>query len=177
MPLTRNLLIERDDFAEVPPKKWKRLSPGEAVRLRGAYVIRCEEVIKDGQGEVIEIRASLDPETRGANPTGYKPKGVIHWVSADQSVPCEVRVYDRLFTEPNPEADKERDFHQCINPESLVVCADARVEIGLKDVAVESRFQFERQGYFCVDPDSDEHRLVFNRTVGLRDSWAKLKGK
>jgi glutaminyl-tRNA synthetase len=172
VPFTRNLLIEREDFAEVPPKKWKRLSPGEAVRLRGAYVIRCDEVIKDASGEVVEIRATFDPQTKGANPTDYKPKGVIHWVSAENSVPCEVRAYDRLFTEPNPDGDKERDFHEFINPESLVVYADARAEIGLKHAAVESRFQFERQGYFCVDPDTTE-----NRMVGLRDSWAKIQNK
>ncbi len=177
VPFTRNLLIEREDFAEVPPKKWKRLSPGEAVRLRGAYVIRCDEVIKDASGEVVEIRATFDPQTKGANPTDYKPKGVIHWVSAENSVPCEVRAYDRLFTEPNPDGDKERDFHEFINPESLVVYADARAEIGLKHAAVESRFQFERQGYFCVDPDTTENRMVFNRTVGLRDSWAKIQNK
>lgn len=177
VPFTRQLLIEREDFAEEPPKKWKRLSPGEAVRLRGAYVIRCEEVIKNDAGEVVEIRASFDAATKGANPTDYKPKGVIHWVSADHSVPCEVRAYDRLFTEANPDADKERDFHEFINPESLVVFAQARAEIGLKGAAAESRFQFERQGYFCVDPDSTDERMVLNRTVGLRDSWAKLQRK
>ncbi|TCK09412.1 glutamine--tRNA ligase/YqeY domain fusion protein [Marinobacterium mangrovicola] len=177
VPFTRNLLIEREDFAEVPPRKWKRLSPGEAVRLRGAYVIRCEEVIKDESGEVVEIKATFDPDTKGANPTDYKPKGVIHWVSAENSVACEVRSYDRLFTEPNPDGDKERDFHDFINPESLVVYPHARAEIGLKTSAVESRFQFERQGYFCVDPDSSETTLVFNRTVGLRDSWAKMQSK
>ncbi|WP_027853684.1 glutamine--tRNA ligase/YqeY domain fusion protein [Marinobacterium litorale] len=177
VPFTRNLLIDREDFAEVPPRKWKRLSPGEAVRLRGAYVIRCDEVIKDASGEVVEIKASYDPDTKGANPIDYKPKGVIHWVSADNSQPCEVRVYDRLFTEPNPDGDKERDFHDFINPESLVVYPDARAEIGLKNASIESRYQFERQGYFCVDPDTTEARMVFNRTVGLRDSWAKIKGQ
>lgn len=177
VPFTRNLLIEREDFAEVPPRKWKRLSPGEAVRLRGAYVIRCEDVIKDENGEVVEIKATFDPDTKGANPTDYKPKGVIHWVSAENSIACEVRAYDRLFTEPNPDGDKERDFHDFINPDSLVVYSQARAEIGLKTAAVESRFQFERQGYFCVDPDSSESLKVFNRTVGLRDSWAKIQNK
>ncbi|GGB90650.1 glutamine--tRNA ligase [Marinobacterium zhoushanense] len=177
VPFTRNLLIEREDFAEVPPKKWKRLAPGEAVRLRGAYVIRCEEVVLDETGEVVELKASFDPQTHGANPTDYKPNGVIHWVSADNAVPCEVRAYERLFTEPNPDGDKERDFHEFINPESLVVYPRAHAEIGLKHAAVESRYQFERQGYFCVDPDTTENRMVFNRTVGLRDSWAKIQGK
>ncbi|MBR9885069.1 MAG: glutamine--tRNA ligase/YqeY domain fusion protein [Oceanospirillales bacterium] len=177
VPFTRNLLIEREDFAQEPPKKWKRLAPGQAVRLRGAYVVRCEEVIRDANGEVVELKASFDPETKGANPTDYKPNGVIHWVSADNSVPCEVRAYDRLFTEANPDGDKERDFHEFINPESLVVYPRAHVEIGLKHAAVESRYQFERQGYFCVDPDTTESRVVFNRTVGLRDSWAKIQAK
>ncbi len=177
VPFTRNLLIEREDFAEVPPKKWKRLAPGEAVRLRGGYVVRCEEVIRDAQGEIVELQASFDPATKGANPTDYKPNGVIHWVSAEQSVACEVRAYDRLFTEANPDGDKERDFHQFINPESLTLFPHARAEIGLKHAAVESRYQFERQGYFCVDPDSTEEQLVFNKTVGLRDSWAKIQSK
>ena len=177
VPFTRSLLIEREDFAEVPPKKWKRLAPGEAVRLRGGYVVRCEEVIRDAQGEIVELQASFDPATKGANPTDYKPNGVIHWVSAEQSVACEVRAYDRLFTEANPDGDKERDFHQFINPESLTLFPHARAEIGLKHAAVESRYQFERQGYFCVDPDSTEEQLVFNKTVGLRDSWAKIQSK
>jgi len=177
VPFTRNLLIEREDFAEVPPKKWKRLAPGEAVRLRGAYVVRCEEVIRDEAGAVVELKASFDPQTKGANPTDYKPNGVIHWVSADNSVPCEVRGYDRLFTEPNPDGDKARDFHEFINPESLVIYPNAHAEIGLKHAAVESRYQFERQGYFCVDPDTTENHMVFNRTVGLRDSWAKIQAK
>lgn len=177
VPFTRNLLIEREDFAEEKPRKWKRMSPGDAVRLRGAYVVRCDEVIKNDQGEVVELVCSYDADTKGQNPTDYKPNGVIHWVSADNSVPCEVRLYDRLFTEPNPDGDKERDFHSFINPESLKVMPNARVEIGLKHAVAESRYQFERTGYFCVDPDSTEEQLVFNRTVTLRDSWAKIKGK
>jgi len=177
VPFTRNLLIEREDFAEEKPRKWKRMSPGDAVRLRGAYVVRCDEVIKNEQGDVVELVCSYDPETKGQNPTDYKPNGVIHWVSADNSVPCEVRLYDRLFTEANPDADKERDFHEFLNPESLKVMPNARVEVGLKHAVAESRYQFERTGYFCVDSDSNESRLVFNRTVTLRDSWAKIQGK
>lgn len=173
VPFTRNLLIEQDDFAEVPPRKWKRLTQGVAVRLRGAYVITCDEVIKDAEGNVIELKCSYDPATKGANPEGYKAKGVVHWVSADNSAPCEVREYDRLFTEENPDGDKERDFHEFINPESLVVVTGSRCEIGLADAAVESRYQFERTGYFCLDSDSTPETLVFNRTVGLRDSWGK----
>jgi len=173
VPFSRNLLIEQEDFAEVPPRKWKRLTQGVAVRLRGSYVITCDEVIKDDQGNVIELKCSYDPATKGANPEGYKPKGVIHWISADNSVACEVREYDRLFNVANPDDDKERDFREFINPESLVVVSDSRCEIGLAEAAVESRYQFERTGYFCVDSDSSADKLVFNRTVGLRDSWTK----
>ncbi|MBY4675089.1 glutamine--tRNA ligase/YqeY domain fusion protein [Marinobacterium arenosum] len=173
VPFTRNLLIEQEDFAEVPPRKWKRLTQGVAVRLRGSYVITCDEVIKDAEGNVVELKCSYDPATKGANPEGYKPKGVIHWVSADNSLPCEVRLYDRLFTEENPDGDKERDFLELLNPESLVVLSGARAEIGLKDAAVESRYQFERTGYFNIDKSSTADKVVFNRTVGLRDSWGK----
>ena len=173
VPLTKNLLIEREDFAMEAPKKWKRLAPGFAVRLRGSYCITCEEVITNDAGEVVELRCSYDPATKGENPTDYKPKGVIHWVSADNSIPCEVRQYDRLFTEANPEADKERSFTEFLNPESLQSFPNARVEVGMANAAVESNYQFERQGYFCVDQDSTEERMVFNRTVSLRDSWAK----
>ncbi|MFC6673472.1 glutamine--tRNA ligase/YqeY domain fusion protein [Marinobacterium aestuariivivens] len=177
VPFSRNLLIEQEDFEEEKPRKWKRLAPGDAVRLRGSYVITCNEVIKDESGNVVELICSYDAATRGENPEGYKPNGVIHWVSADHSVPCEVRLYDRLFTEANPDGDKERDFHDFINSESLEVLTDSRVEIGLKHAVAESHYQFERLGYFSVDRDSDENRLVFNRTVTLRDSWAKIQGK
>jgi glutaminyl-tRNA synthetase len=173
----RNLLIEQEDFAEEKPRKWKRLAPGDSVRLRGAYVITCNEVIKDAQGNIVELICSFDPATRGENPVGYKANGVIHWVNADHSVPCEVRLYDRLFTEANPEADKTLDFHEQLNPQSLEVLTDSRVEIGLKHAVAEAHYQFERLGYFCVDKDSDESRLVFNRTVTLRDSWVKIQGK
>ncbi len=171
VPFSANLLIEEEDFAEEPPRKWKRLAPGEAVRLRGAYVITCNEVIKDAEGNVVELKCSYDPDTKGSNPEGYKPNGVIHWVCAQHSVPCEVREYDRLFTVENPAGDKERDFLECINPDSLVVLNNSRCEIGLQGAAVESRFQFERTGYFAVDADSTAEKLVFNRTVTLRDSW------
>ncbi len=176
-PLTRELYIEQEDFAEEPPKKWKRLAPGQHVRLRGTYVIKCEEVIKDASGQVVELRCSYDPASAGVN-TEYKVNGVVHWVSASHSVPAEVRLYDRLFTEADPEGDKDKSFLDCINPESLVVMSDARAELSLADASPETRFQFERQGYFVVDRrDSRPDRLVFNRTVGLRDSWAKQQGK
>ncbi len=171
----RNLLIEQEDFEEVAPRKWKRLAAGEAVRLRGAYVIRCEEVIKNDAGEIIELKCTYDPATKGVNPEGYKANGVIHWVNADNSVPCEVRLYDRLFTEANPEGDKSRSFLDFINPESLVVLTGCRAEPGLVDVKPEQNFQFERMGYFCVDQNSTPENLIFNRTVTLRDSWAKIQ--
>ncbi|MGI1671303.1 MAG: glutamine--tRNA ligase/YqeY domain fusion protein [Neptuniibacter sp.] len=173
VPFTKNILIEQDDFAEVPPRKWKRLTQGVAVRLRGSYVITCDEVIKDDAGNVVELKCSYDPATNGANPEGYKAKGVVHWVSADNSVPCEVREYDRLFTEANPDGDKERDFLEFINPESLVVQTESRCEVGLAEADVQSGYQFERTGYFCIDSDSSAEKLVFNRTVTLRDSWGK----
>jgi glutaminyl-tRNA synthetase len=173
VPFTKNILIEQDDFAEVPPRKWKRLTQGVAVRLRGSYVITCDEVIKDEVGNVVELKCSYDPATNGANPEGYKAKGVVHWVSADNSVPCEVREYDRLFTEANPDGDKERDFLEFINPDSLVVQTESRCEVGLAEAEVQSGYQFERTGYFCIDSDSSAEKLVFNRTVTLRDSWGK----
>ncbi|TVQ68468.1 MAG: glutamine--tRNA ligase/YqeY domain fusion protein [Oceanospirillales bacterium] len=171
----RNLLIEQEDFEEVAPRKWKRLAAGEAVRLRGAYVIRCEEVIKNDAGEIVELKCTYDPATKGVNPEGYKANGVIHWVNADNSVPCEVRLYDRLFTEANPEGDKSRSFLDFINPESLVVLTGCRAEPSLAEVKPEQNFQFERMGYFCVDQNSTSENLVFNRTVTLRDSWAKIQ--
>ncbi|WP_151669946.1 glutamine--tRNA ligase/YqeY domain fusion protein [Nitrincola schmidtii] len=171
----RNLLIEQEDFEEVAPRKWKRLAAGEAVRLRGAYVIRCEEVIKNDAGDIIELKCTYDPATKGVNPEGYKANGVIHWVNADHSVPCEVRLYDRLFTEANPESDKSRSFLDFINPESLVVLTGCRAEPSLAEVKPEQNFQFERMGYFCVDQNSTSDNLVFNRTVTLRDSWAKIQ--
>lgn len=173
----RHILIEQEDFEEVAPKKWKRLAAGEAVRLRGAYVIRCEEVIKNAEGEVVELLCTYDPATKGANPEGYKANGVIHWVNAERSLPCEVRLYDRLFSVADPEADKTRTFLDYLNPESLVTLTEARAEPGLAEVAAEDKFQFERMGYFCVDSDSRPERLVFNRTVTLRDSWAKIQGQ
>jgi len=173
LPFTRELYIDRADFAEVPPKGWKRLVPGGEVRLRNAYIIRCDEVIKDEHGEIVELRGSVDTATLGANPTDRKVKGVVHWVSASHSLPAEIRLYDRLFSDPAPDRG-DADFKSFINPGSLEVLADARVEASLAGVAPESRFQFEREGYFCADlAETCDGRLVFNRTVGLRDSWGK----
>ncbi|HBO91818.1 MAG TPA: glutamine--tRNA ligase [Gammaproteobacteria bacterium] len=171
------LYIDRSDFEEEPPKGFKRLIPGGEVRLRGAYVIRCDEVIKNEQGEVVELRCSYDDQTLGKNPEGRKVKGVIHWVSAAHGVPMEVRLYDNLFMVEQPDRDKDVDFLEHLNPESLVVC-HAIGEPSLASAAPEDRFQFERVGYFCADRHaSTADHLVFNRTVGLKDSWAKIKQK
>jgi len=166
------VLIEQDDFAEIPPPKFKRLIAGGEVRLRGSYVIRCNEVIKDADGAIVELRCTYDPDTLGKNPEGRKVKGVIHWVSEAHSHPAEVRLYNRLFTVPQP--DNEENFLDVLNPDSLEVLTDCRVEASLADAQPESRYQFERTGYFCFDAiDSVNGKLVFNRTVTLRDSFEK----
>lgn len=167
------LYIEREDFAIEPPKKWKRLSPDFAVRLRGAYVVTCTGYETDEAGNITEVHATFDENTLGKNPEGYKPKGVIHWVSADTAVPCEVRLYDRLFTAENPAADDNP--LDSLNPESLVTLTNSMAEASLANARTEEGFQFERQGYFCRDRDEVDGKPVFNRTVGLRDSWAKRK--
>jgi len=182
MPFTREIWIERSDFMEEPFRKFYRLAPGREVRLRHAYVIRCDEVVKDPEsGEVVELRCSHDPETMGANPAdGRKVRGTIHWVSAEHAVPAEVRLYDRLFSVPDPEADlgEGESFAVNLNPDSLVIVEDAMVEPSLADDPPGTRYQFERHGYFMSDPeDSTPGRLVFNRTVTLRDSWAKIEAK
>ncbi len=172
VPFGKVVYIEQDDFAEVPPPKFKRLVAGGEVRLRGSYVIKCEQVIKDEAGNVVELRCSYDPDTLGKNPEGRKVKGVIHWVSAAHSIAAEVRLYDRLFKVPNPDA--EAHFLDALNPDSLDILTGCRVEASLAGVAPESRYQFERMGYFCVDSvDSTPEHPVFNRTVTLRDTWAK----
>src|SRR6202167_3859384 len=168
----RELYIERDDFMENPPKKFFRLSPGNEVRLRYAYFISCREVVKNAAGEVVELRCTYDPATRGGNaPDGRKVKATMHWVSAADSVPAEVRLYNPLFTKPDPNPG---NFAAEINPNSLEVLSDARVEPALANRNSGDAVQFERQGYFCPDQDSTTDRLVFNRTVGLRDTWAKV---
>jgi len=170
----RELYIERDDFMENPPKKFFRLSPGTEVRLRYAYFITCREVVKNGAGEVIALKCTYDPATKGGNaPDGRKVKATMHWVSAKDSVPAEVRLYNPLFTKPDPSAT---DFAADINPNSLDVIADARVEPALAGRNANDAVQFERLGYFCPDKDSMPERLVFNRTVSLRDTWAKVSG-
>jgi glutaminyl-tRNA synthetase len=168
----REIFIERDDFMENPPKKFFRLAPGREVRLRYAYFITCREVVKDVAGEVVELRCTYDPATRGGNaPDGRKVQATIHWVSATGSVPAEVRLYNHLFTKPEPNA---ADFAADLNPQSMEVLSDCRLEAALASDNIDAPVQFERQGYFYRDPDSTPGRLVFNRTVGLRDTWAKV---
>ena len=173
VPFTQVILIEQDDFAEVPPPKFKRLVEGGEVRLRGSYVIKCNEVIKNAEGVITELRCSYDPDTLGKNPEGRKVKGVIHWVSESHSKVAEIRLYDRLFTVPNP--DNEENFLDVINHDSLEVLEGCRVEASLAEATAEHRYQFERTGYFCLDAiDSVDGKLVFNRTVTLREGgWAK----
>ena len=169
----RELYIEQDDFMENPPKKFFRLSPGTEVRLRYAYFVTCREVVKNAQGEVTELRCSYDPATRGGNaPDGRKVKATIHWVAAAHSAPAEVRIYNPLFTQPNPSGE---NFTAELNPNSLEVLMGARLELVLADARIEEPVQFERQGYFCLDQDSKPGTPVFSRTIGLRDTWAKEK--
>jgi glutaminyl-tRNA synthetase len=178
VPFSRTLYIERDDFRDDPPKKFFRLAPGREVRLRAAYFITCQEVVKDETtGEVVELRCSYDPETRGgAAPDGRSPKATLHWVSALHAVEAEVRLYDRLFTKANPDDIPEgSDYKANLNPASLVVVPAAKVEPALAFVRPGDRVQFERLGYFCADPESSQGHLVFNRTVTLRDTWAKIE--
>ncbi|MBG7600984.1 MAG: glutamine--tRNA ligase/YqeY domain fusion protein [Gammaproteobacteria bacterium] len=174
----RELYIDRNDFMEVAPnRKFKRLVSGGEVRLRNSYVIRCEEVIRDEQGEISELHCSYDPDTLGKNPPDRKIKGVIHWVSAKHGVKAEVRLYDRLFSHPAPDADKEiEDWKHHLNPESLVVVECAMLEASLGDSQPGERFQFEREGYFCRDSENTD-RLVMNRVVTLRDSWARIENR
>ncbi len=175
VPFSRELWIERDDFLEVPPSKFHRLAPGREVRLRFAYLVRCEEVVKDARGEVVELRCRYDPATKGGDaPAGRKVKGTIHWVSARHALHSEVRLYGTLFRDADPLGHEGREFTEFLNPASLEVVPDARLEPSLAAARPGDRFQFERIGYFCADPDSRPGHLVWNRTVTLRDSWAKI---
>lgn len=176
VPFSREIYIEQDDFREDPPRKFFRLTPGREVRLRYAYLVTCTEVVKDEKtGEVIEVRCTYDTETRGGNtPDGRKVKATLHWVSAPHCLEAEVRLYDHLFTEEDPQAG-EGDYRDHLNTESLTTLQSCRVESSLAGSSPGSRYQFERQGYFCTDPDSGDGKLVFNRTVALRDTWAKMQ--
>ena len=179
VPFSRVLYIERDDFMEDPPRRFYRLAPGREVRLRYGYFIKCEEVVKDESGEVVELRCTYDPETRGGSaPDGRRVRATLHWVSAAHAIDAEVRLYDHLFTRWNPDEDDEdgADWLSFLNPESLITVADAKLEPSLANAAPGYRCQFERQGYFCVDTkDSAPDRLVFNRTTTLRDTWARVR--
>jgi glutaminyl-tRNA synthetase len=179
LPFTREIYIDRHDFMEDPPKQFKRLIPGGEVRLRYAYVIRCKEIIKDERGEIVELRCSHDPATRGANPQGRKVKGVIHWVSAIHAREVEIRLYDRLFEHPTPDkAGDGKDFTKFLNPNSLRTLTRSYVELSLEQAKPGDTFQFEREGYFSLDAASTrEGKAIFNRTVTLRDSWAKIENE
>ena len=178
VPFSRVLYIEQDDFRESPPKQFFRLAPGREVRLRYAYFIKCIKVVKDEQtGEVIELRCTYDPATRGGNaPDGRKVKATLHWVSAAHALKAQVRLYDHLFTKADPgDGEEGLDFKAYVNPDSVGILNSCRIEPSLAEAMAGSRYQFERQGYFCVDPDSKADNLVFNRTVSLRDTWAKIE--
>ncbi|NLP23437.1 MAG: glutamine--tRNA ligase/YqeY domain fusion protein [Syntrophomonadaceae bacterium] len=179
IPFAREIYIEQEDFMEDPPKKFFRLRPGGEVRLKSAYIIECQEVIKDDQGRIVELHCTYDPDSKSGGPNaGRRVKGTLHWVSAQHAIPAEVRLYDQLFLKENPDDEEEgKDFTSFLNPDSLEVLKDSLVEPSLADAAVESSYQFLRQGYFVVDPDSSSGKLVFNRIVGLRDSWAKIQNK
>jgi glutaminyl-tRNA synthetase len=180
VPFSRVLYVERDDFHEDPPKQFYRLAPGREVRLRYAYFIKCVGVIKDEKtGEVIELRCTYDPNTRGGDaPDGRKVKATLHWVSAAHAVEAEVRLYDSLFTRENPnETEEGQTFKDYIKTDSLTVLKSCWVEPGLREAEIGARYQFERQGYFCIDHDSSSGKLVFNRTVTLKDTWAKISKK
>jgi glutaminyl-tRNA synthetase len=176
VPFSKVLFIEKDDFMENPPKKYFRLSPGNEVRLRYGYYVKCTHIVKDDNGEILEVHCTYDPETRGGySPDGRKVKGTIHWVSAQHALEAEIRLYDRLFNTPDPDNTEEgKTFLDNLNPDSLTILAGCKIEPSLKNSLAGDRFQFERQGYFCTDLDSTQDSLVFNRTVSLKDSWAKI---
>jgi glutaminyl-tRNA synthetase len=179
VPFSRVLFIEQDDFREDPPKQYFRLAPGREVRLRYAYFVTCTSVLKDAAGQVTEIHCTYDPATRGGNaPDGRKVKSTIHWVSAEHAVDAEVRLYDKLFTREDPnEVEEGQDFTANLNPQSLEVVHGAKLEPSLRGATAGTGYQFERLGYFAVDPDTTPEKLVFNRTVALRDTWAKIEKK
>jgi glutaminyl-tRNA synthetase len=180
VPFSRDLYIEQDDFREDPPKQYYRLSPGKEVRLRYAYFVTCTSVVKNDKGEVIEVHCTYDPLTRGGNnpPDGRKVKSTIHWVSATHALDAEVRMYDNLFTKEDPnQAEAGQPFSVNLNPNSLEVLPQAKVEPTLANALPGDRYQFERLGYFCVDPDSEPGKRVFNRTVALKDTWARIEKK
>jgi len=176
VPFSRELWMERDDFMEDPPKKFYRLSPGREVRLRNAYFVTCTNAVKDGDGNVVEVHCTHDPKTRGGDaPDGRKVKATLHWVCAPHAVEAEVRLFDKLFTVEDPAGQREGTFMDHIDPGSKEVLTGCKLEPSAGGLKPLDRVQFERLGYFCVDPDSTEGKPVFNRTVGLRDTWAKVQ--
>jgi glutaminyl-tRNA synthetase len=179
VPFSRELYIEQDDFREVPPPKYYRLSPGKEVRLRNAYFVTAKSVVKDDAGNILEVRCTYDPASRGGNsPDGRKVKSTIHWVSAAHAIEAEVRLYERLFTKPDPGSVEEGgSYLDNLNPNSLEIVRGAKLEPSLAEAQAGDRYQFERIGYFCADPDSRPGHLVFNRTLALKDSWAKIEKK
>lgn len=175
---TKELYIENEDFQEVPHKKFHRLSPGNEVRLKYAYIIKCENIVKDELGNVLEIHCTYDPDTKsGSGKSDKKVKGTIHWVSAQHSIEAEIRLYDRLFINESPDGNKEKDFKEFLNPNSLEILNNCKLEAFLKDAEVLNKYQFERKGYFCVDKDSTKKKLIFNRTVTLKDAWSRMIAK
>jgi len=177
VPFSRVLYIEQDDFREIPPKGYFRLSPGKEVRLRYGYLVTCTNVVKNASGEVVEVHCTYDPATRGGNtPDGRKVKSTIHWVSAEHAIDAEVRLYDNLFSKEDPnEIEDGQDFTANLNPSSLEVVSHAKLESSLTNAKAGQRFQFERLGYFCVDPETKPGSPIFNRTVALKDTWAKVE--
>lgn len=175
---SRELYIEQEDFMENAPKKYFRMTPGQEVRLKNAYIVKCTGCKKDEQGNIIEIYAEYDPETRSGMPaSNRKVKGTLHWVSTEHSLPAEVRLYDRLFLSENPSEEKDKELHELLNPDSLKVLTNCRVEMELQHAKPYDHFQFQRLGYFNLDPDSKDGKLIFNRTVPLKDTWSKVKNK
>jgi glutaminyl-tRNA synthetase len=179
VPFSKVLYLEDEDFREDPPKQFFRLAPGREVRLRYAYFITCKEVVKDTSGKITELKCTYDPATKGGDaPDGRKVKATLHWVSAPHAISAEVRLYDYLFAKPDPDDVEEgKDYKSNLNPKSLEVINDAKLEPSLKEAKPGDTFQFERLGYFCMDPDSTDAKPVFNRTVTLRDTWAKIEKK
>jgi glutaminyl-tRNA synthetase len=179
VPFSGTIYIEQDDFREVPPPKYYRLSPGKEVRLRNAYFVTAQSVVKDADGNVVEVHCTYDPASRGGNsPDGRKVKSTMHWVSAAHAISAEIRIYDKLFTKADPgDVEEGKTFLDNLNPNSLEILTDAKLEPSLANAKLEDRFQFERVGYFCLDPDSKPGKLVFNRTLALKDSWARIEKK
>jgi glutaminyl-tRNA synthetase len=179
VPFSGEIYIDQDDFREVPPPKYYRLSPGKEVRLRNAYFVTAQSVVKDAAGNLVEVHCTYDPASRGGNsPDGRKVKSTMHWVSAAHAISAEIRLYGNLFAKPDPyDLKEDQDVLDNLNPNSLEILTGAKLEPSLANAKLEDRFQFERVGYFCLDPDSTSGNLVFNRTLALKDSWAKIEKK